>query len=202
MSVVRQVHPEFIRQSELVGDQRVLSTEELLQRCTSIERELWPDFSVFIHGDFNVSNIVYNHTEQKVHFIDLHRSGDFDFLQDVSVFLVSNFRMPVTEPYRRQRINWMISQFYAVVAEFAAQGGDRTFGARLALALARSFYTSTRFELGAPLAREMFARSHRLMEDLVAHSGRPWSEFVFPESILYYHPGGEAAEKPAASHPG
>jgi hypothetical protein len=70
----------------------------------------------------------------------------------------------------------------------AIENGDDRFQARLALAVARSLYTSTRFELGAALAKEMFERSHRLLDRLVEHEGRDWGEFRFPEQILYYQP--------------
>jgi len=188
MQTVRHVHPGFVRQARRDGSSGARSTESLLQRCARFEPELEPPFSVFIHGDFNVNNIVYNHTEQKVHFIDLHRSRQFDYLQDISVFLISNFRMPVEEEPLRERINWTIAQMFAFARGLAMENGDDRFQARLALAVARSLYTSTRFELGAALAKEMFERSHTLLDRLAEHEGRDWGEFRFPEQILYYQP--------------
>ncbi|MBF0551315.1 MAG: hypothetical protein HQK60_12355, partial [Deltaproteobacteria bacterium] len=56
------------------------------------------------------------------------------------------------------------------------------------LALARSFYTSTRFELNKEFAREMYLRAHFLMEKVAGYgaAGGSWPDFVFPLSVLYY----------------
>jgi hypothetical protein len=70
--------------------------------------------------------------------------------------------------------------------QFAHGHGDTAFQARLALALARSFYTSTRFELKADFAKSMFLRSHFLLDRLVAHRGQSWDGFVLPTDVLYY----------------
>jgi hypothetical protein len=70
--------------------------------------------------------------------------------------------------------------------DFAERSGDRTFWARLALAAARSLYTSTRFELDQGFAREMFLRSHFLMDKIIGHAGTPWETFRFPREVLVY----------------
>jgi hypothetical protein len=70
--------------------------------------------------------------------------------------------------------------------DFALKKKDAAFHARLALALARSFYTSTRFELNTTFAKNMYLRSHFLLDRLVAHKGVPWEDFVFPVEVLYY----------------
>jgi hypothetical protein len=49
----------------------------------------------------------------------------------------------------------------------AADQGDRTYGARLALGLARSFVTSTRFEIDETFAGEMYSRAVYLLEKIV-----------------------------------
>ena len=83
----------------------------------------------------------------------------------------------------RDRIALVNRDFLDFVLDFAGRKGDDTFQARLALALARSFFTSTRFELSPPFAREMFLRAHYLMERLAAHSG-PWNAFTVPSHLF------------------
>ena len=72
---VLQTHPEFWRTPQSLGQSKVHSTEELLANCAEIEDELEAPFSVFIHGDFNVNNVVYNNESQQVHYIDLYQIG-------------------------------------------------------------------------------------------------------------------------------
>jgi len=183
---VLQTHPEFWRMPKSLGNAAVRSTEELLAKCADFEDELEAPFSVFIHGDFNINNVVYNHEAQQVHYIDLYRSRDFDYVQDVSVFLVSNFRMPVFEEGHRDRINNVVRQFYNFAKGFAEQQKDSTFEARMAFALARSFYTSTRFELNYKFAKEMYNRAMFLLEKIYHYGGRQWEKFSLPLDILFY----------------
>ncbi|QGY38641.1 phosphotransferase [Pseudodesulfovibrio cashew] len=183
---VLQTHPEFWRTPKSLGRSEVESTEDLLNRCAELEAELEAPFSVFIHGDFNINNVVYNHEDQQVHYIDLYRSRDFDYIQDASVFLVSNFRMPIFDDGHRGRINHVIRQFYAFVKGFADKHGDTTFEARMAFALARSFYTSTRFELNFKFAKEMYNRSMFLLEKINHYQGGQWENFSLPLNVLFY----------------
>jgi phosphate uptake regulator len=186
LEAVLSVHPNFLRLRQKIGFADIMSTNELLQAGAEIEQELSAPFSVFIHGDFNVNNVVYSHAEQRIHFIDLHRSTQDDYVQDVSVFLVSNFRIPVFNPSLRFRLNWLNAGMFRFARDFALKKKDAAFHARLALALARSFYTSTRFELNTTFAKNMYLRSHFLLDRLVAHKGVPWEDFVFPVEVLYY----------------
>ncbi|MBS3780526.1 MAG: phosphotransferase [Desulfovermiculus sp.] len=186
LEAILHVHPRFKRESQRIGEREVLSTEQLLQAAAEIESGLAAPFSVFIHGDFNTNNVVYSHAEQRVHFIDLHRSTLGDYVQDVSVFLISNFRVPVFETSLRSRLNWMTRNMYEFALGFAQTQGDSTFQARMALALARSLYTSTRFELRADFAKTMFLRAHFLLDQLVTYRGQSWDGFVLPTDVLYY----------------
>jgi hypothetical protein len=142
-------------------------------------------FTVMIHGDFNVNNIIYDHSNQRIHFIDLYRSKDFDYVKDASVFLISNFRMPIFDPVLRERLNHVIKSVFEFAHNFAVQHRDETFDIRMAFALARSFFTSARFELNSSFAKEMVLRSHFLMEKIVSHHGSPWETFQLPLSLLY-----------------
>jgi hypothetical protein len=186
LPAIMQVHPEFWRTPQSVGSAEVRSCDELLRQSAEAEQELHSPFTVFIHGDFNCNNIVYNHEFEKIHYIDVYRSTDADYVQDISVFLVSNFRMPVFEPDHRKRINSVIRRFYNFAHAFAIKHGDNLFQARLTFALARSFYTSTRFEMNSQFARAMFNRAVFLLEKLCVYHGKPWEDFVLPVDVLTY----------------
>lgn len=185
IDAVLQIHPAFVRPGKAICGRPIASTRELIERCAVAESGLAAPFSVLIHGDFNVNNLVYNHQTQRLHYLDVHRSGHGDYVQDASVFLVSNYRMPVFEAHLRERILWIMREFLAFVRGFAAEKGDATFEARMALALARSLFTSTRFELNPAFSRGMCQRAHYLMERVAEHLGRPWREFRLPEQVLF-----------------
>ncbi len=183
---VLSVHPSFRMPDKQIGSVSVYSFDEHIRTIRSIDKALGAPFSVFIHGDFNSDNIIYNQDTGKIHFIDLHRSQQSDFVQDIAVFLVSNFRLPVFETPLRKRLNTVIKSFYHFTRDFAGRQGDTTFNARLALGIARSLITSTRFELNSKFARAMFMRSIYIFEKLTAHNGAPWESFVLPQDILIY----------------
>jgi hypothetical protein len=52
---------------------KVDSFKDLLCRMTELDERLSCPFSVFIHGDFNANNIIYDHKEQRLHYIDVYR---------------------------------------------------------------------------------------------------------------------------------
>src|SRR5262245_56802291 len=84
------------------------SLEQLLDLVAAAEPSLAPPCSVRIHGDFNTNNVVYDPRLDAVHFIDVHRSGPGDYLQDIGVFVVSSLRSPDQDPTvmtEHQRLN-------------------------------------------------------------------------------------------------
>jgi phosphate uptake regulator len=186
LSSVYRVHPYFNRGVQRIGDHEIPASMALLEACEAAEAELPAPHSVLIHGDFNTNNIVYNGTEQRINYIDLYRSRDADYVQDASVLLVSHFRLPVFDPDLRERLNAVTRHLWQRFTELSRDFEDPTFQARMALALARSFYTSTRFELNYEFAREMFLRSIFLMESVANHQGRPWTDYRLPKDILIY----------------
>ncbi|MEZ6084203.1 MAG: hypothetical protein R3E58_09730 [Phycisphaerae bacterium] len=109
-----------------------------------------------------------------------------DYVQDVSVFLVSNFRMPVFDPDMRARIGDVMLDFYRFAKNYACEHDDDTFDARLALGLIRSFMSSTRFELDETFAKTMYLRSAYLLEAFITHIGRPWNTFAFNDEVLRF----------------
>ncbi|MEZ4380049.1 MAG: PhoU domain-containing protein [Nannocystaceae bacterium] len=183
---VKKVHPGFGDDDQTIGALKVPAFADLLRRAEAIEAQLPAPFSTFIHGDFNVDNIIFDPEKDRLHFIDLHRSRRFDYVQDVSVFMVSNFRLPVLETTIRRRLSAVILAVYRFVQTFAQEAGDATFEARLTLGMVRSFTTSTRFVLDPSFARAMYLRARYLLERLLAHEGGDWSTFSMPTNVLRY----------------
>jgi len=188
MDRVLAVHKKFMRYKHSLGSVETRASDSLIEECAEIEASLCLPFSVRIHGDLNVSNLLYDADSGRLRLIDVYRSKQADYIQDVSVFLVSNFRIPIFQKDLRQNINRVIKKFYGFSEAYARGHNDRLFNVRLALALARSFYTSTRFELNMKFANEMFLRSHYIMEKIIhhKHSGKAWEEFTLPPQILHY----------------
>ncbi len=183
---VLKIHPNYNDEAVKIGKMKKPSIKSLISKAEKIESQLKAPFSVFIHGDFNNDNIIYDYNTGKVHFIDLHRSKYTDYIQDVSVFLVSNFRMPVFDQQLRKRIDFTIQAYYEFAKEFALKHQDNTFDARLALAIVRNFMTSTRFELREQFAKEMYMRSVFLLEKLYDHKDKDWETFSFSLAVFDY----------------
>lgn len=162
------------------------STTSLFERLEEIEKRITAPFSVFIHGDFNTNNMIFDPNAERLHYIDVHRSRDDDYVQDVSVFLVSNFRMPLFEVEPRGRLNSANVSFLSAARELARWSDDSTFEARLCLGLIRSLVTSTRFELNSDFASEMFSRALQLARALLSHSDQPWDTFEVPDSVIVF----------------
>jgi len=182
---VYQLHPSFRQEAWHVDGLRFNALEDLVEQAFALEEKyLRPPFSVFIHGDFNIDNILYDAEQKAVHFIDLHRSRFTDYLQDVSVFIVSNQRLQVFEKPVRNRLNHVAQSFFEFARSFAESTGDRTFEARLALGLARSLATSTRFVLDEDFAKSMFLKSRYLLEQLLKHPADQLETFKLPQEVL------------------
>ena len=179
---VYSIHPRLRRGPQLLGAHEHRSFEALLADAQVLEAQLPSPFVVFAHGDFNVDNIIVNAGERQVHFIDLHRSRMLDYVQDVAVFLVSNHRLQAFDRSRRRRIARAMEGMFSTAQTFARSVGDETFEARLALGLARSWATSTRFVLVPWFARTLFLRSGYLLERLLS-SDDPAS-FRLPLEVL------------------
>ena len=182
---VYSIHPEFRRMKSKICGYTVPAFETLLNRAKSLESRLSAPFSVYIHGDFNVDNIIYDPVEKKINFIDLHRSRYMDYVQDVSVFMVSMYRLQVLDPPLRRRILEMATDFYDFAAAYAKRSKDDTFELRLALGLARSFATSTRFILDKSLARTMFLRARYLLEQVLEANPKQPKSFKIPVKEIF-----------------
>jgi phosphate uptake regulator/aminoglycoside phosphotransferase (APT) family kinase protein len=160
------VHAEFGRGNARLGHKQIAAFPSLIEQLLGYDESLQAPFSVFIHGDFNLDNIIYAAEGDSVRFIDLHRSAPMDYVQDISVFLVSLFRLRCMPMPIRTRIRRTLLRFLEFARGHARSLGDATFNQRLALGVARSLATSTRFVLDTRLARSMFLRSRYILERL------------------------------------
>ena len=182
---VYALHPEFRQSKSNICGTLVPSFDDLLQLARRYEAGLKAPFSVYIHGDFNVDNIIYDPLERKINFIDLHRSSYMDYVQDISVFMVSNYRLRVVDPEIRRRIRDLSCSFYDFSAAYADKVGDRTFDLRLALGLARSFATSSRFIVDQRVASAMWLRARYLIEKVLITDPKKAQHFRLPVKEIF-----------------
>ncbi len=166
---VYAMHPDFRRQRAAICGLRISAFTDLLQQAEQLEQQIPAPFTVLAHGDFNIDNILYDPRQRQIHFIDLHRTAQMDVVQDISVFMVSNYRLQIFTPPVRRCIRKQAEAIYTVARQFAESHHDTTFELRLALGLARSFATSTRFVSDHALAHKMFLRAHYLLEQVTCH---------------------------------
>lgn len=182
---VYKIHPEFMQGDMEICGMPIRSFDNLLGKADKLEEQLSAPFSVYIHGDFNVDNIIYDPIERRINFIDLHRSRYMDYVQDVSVFMVSNYRLQVLDAPFRRRILGVALAFYGDVKRFAKKSGDDTFEIRLALGLIRSLVTSTRFILDKSLANRMFLRARYLLELVLNTPPDKYTRFKIPMKEIF-----------------
>lgn len=184
---VYELHPEFNDRAHLICGKKIAGLQGLLVKAHAIEVKYPAPFSVFIHGDFNVDNILFDQHKKNIKFIDLHRSTYFDYVQDVSVFMVSNFRLQAIELSVRRRILLQVMKMYRFASMFAKSESDEYFELRLALGLARSFLTSTRFILDKQMAQAMNLRARYLLERVIAfeQQGNALADFTLPIEELF-----------------
>jgi len=183
---VFRLHPQFKDDFHEVGNMAFPSLEQMLEEGREVERHLDAPFRVLIHGDLNADNVIYDQQRKKIHLIDLYRSRESDYIQDVSVFLVSNFRLPVMEGDIREALNHVALRLYRFALRFAEEQNDTTFGARMALGLARSFITSTRFEVHSGFARTMYTRAVYLLEKVIQWYHDPKANPEVNAEIMMY----------------
>ncbi|MCW9036086.1 MAG: aminoglycoside phosphotransferase family protein [Rhodospirillales bacterium] len=182
---IREVHRGLGQGGTTVCGAPNLALEKLIEEAAGIEAKCPAPFSVYIHGDFNLDNIIFDPGEKRINFIDLHRSCYSDYTQDVSVFMVSNYRLQVFNKRTRKRISEVALRFYEFAAEYAEKNKDKTFEFRLALGLARSFITSTRFILDKSLAKAMYLRGYYILERLSKCNKKSIETFKLPIKELF-----------------
>jgi len=181
---VYRTHPRLRDKPVTVRGQSLPPLNELMERGLPLDAAVPAPFKAFMHGDFNLDNVLYDDTSDTIHFVDVHRSDYMDYVQDVSVFLVSGFRVPVFDDKARHNLEFLSYGFLEFARSFASEKDDATFDARLALGLVRSFITSTRFELNADFAHTMYGRGVWLLHEVIAAAGQPWEAFRLPDHVL------------------
>jgi len=173
----RQAHPDLFQQEQRICGLARPGFDALVGQVAGLEKQLRAPFSVLIHGDFNVDNLIHDEPKGRVYFIDLHRASYSDYLQDLSVLMVSIYRLPVLDPAPRARMMALVKTLYQFGRRFARNNGDTGFDARLAIALARSFTTSTRFIYDKRFARRLAYRARYLLEAVAS---------LTPEQLEHY----------------
>ena len=161
---VKWVHDNLFDREENIDD--------LLAAAKKMEEGIQSPFSTILHGDLNIDNILFSKDAKKMHFIDVHRSTYGDYAQDVSVFLVSTFRVPVFSQDIRQQLDKANLQVFKNAQKFARKNQDNTFEARLALGLFRSLITSTRFLFDKNFSEKMFERAILILQQVLARQDR------------------------------
>lgn len=182
---IYSIHPSFEQQNSIIANINIPAFTELIKQANTLEQSLSAPFSVYIHGDFNTDNIIYDPQQNKINFIDLHRSCYMDYIQDISVFMVSNYRLQALDKPFRQRVLQLNMSMYQFAAEFARKHQDNTFELRLALGLARSLATSTRFTLDKTLAKAMFYRSRLLIEQVLNVNTKHRAQYRAPIKEIF-----------------
>ena len=184
---IRALYPDLLDFQGSVGRLRLKSVEELLAEARVRERDLAAPFSVRVHGDFNLSNVMRDEADGRIRFIDLYRSRQSDYVQDLSVMILSILRLPLTGREDRDRLSKAAVLVKKFALDFASASGDPTCEARLAFGLARSYLTSARFEPRRSAAARFIGYTRHLLGQLIdfGRSGRPWAEFKLDKSALY-----------------
>lgn len=181
---IYEVHPEFNLKSSIINGVKTESLETLIAQAEKLEAKLPVPKAVYIHGDFNLDNIIYDAHDDDISFIDLHRSEYLDFAQDLSVLMVSAYRLLDFDPKVRQFIAQTMQAIYTFGAEYANSIGDTSYHQRMALGLARSFLTSTRFVLDEKHAKAMHFRGRYLIEQVIRLNKDTAADYRIPKEIF------------------
>lgn len=168
MPETHRTHPTLFSTGQTVCGLSRPDFGELINLTQRMEHHVRAPFSVLIHGDFNVDNLLYDDLKDRIYFIDLHRASYSDYVQDLSVLMVSIYRLPIMDSGARTEMMQLIRYLYQFAKRFAKNGKDHSFDTRLAIALARSFATSTRFIYDKRFATRLAHRAGYLLES-VAH---------------------------------
>ena len=159
--------------------------QDLLDDAEHREAAVAPPFRVFLHGDLNLANLILSPAAvgppatdgsgtgapgARVRMVDVYRSRRGDLAQDVSVLMVSCVRHPLSAGPFAPAAARARRAFEAIArrgAAYAEAHGDRHFGRRLKLGLARSFLTSGRVLRDDKLALDLFLKGVQYLEEFL-----------------------------------
>ena len=118
-----------------------------------------------------------------------------------SIHFASHFRFGVIDLVRMRHVKWLFTirrqiifrkcngicnyVIYKFAASYAKKNNDKSFDVRLALGLARSFITSTRFILDRTLAKNMFYRGVYLLESIQRYDSQDDKKFELKVKELF-----------------
>jgi aminoglycoside phosphotransferase (APT) family kinase protein len=182
---VYEVHPEFQAPSVSINGVKSPTLEALVDDAEALESELPCPLGVYIHGDFNLDNIIYDPVDNDINFIDLHRSEYLDFVQDLSVLMVSAYRLSNFDPQVRKLIAQTMQAIYEFGQDYAEHIDDTSYHLRMALGLSRSFLTSTRFVLDKQHAKAMHFRGRYLIEQVIRLTEAERMTYRIPKEIFH-----------------
>ncbi|KUJ73559.1 hypothetical protein AVO42_12140 [Thiomicrospira sp. XS5] len=182
---VYEVHPEFQSPSVSINGVKSPTLEALVDEAETLEAELPCPLGVYIHGDFNLDNIIYDPVDNDINFIDLHRSEYLDFVQDLSVLMVSAYRLSNFDPQVRKLIAQTMQAIYEFGQDYAEHIDDTSYHLRMALGLSRSFLTSTRFVLDKQHAKAMHFRGRYLIEQVIRLTEAERMTYRIPKEIFH-----------------
>lgn len=180
-----QVHPEFNLKGLQIGEMKQAPLEDLIKQAQQLESKLVTPQAVYIHGDFNTDNILYDPLSQQISFIDLHRSEYLDYVQDLSVLMVSFYRIANFDSDIRKQISLAMEAIYDFGLDHAEQINDQDYELRMALGLGRSFITSTRFVLDKAHAKAMYFKGRYLIEQVIQLKKAHRSFYQLPKELFY-----------------
>ncbi len=142
---IEHVHEDFFEAFKSGNGKEKIDFAKALKEAEAMEKKVKTTFQVWCHGDFNLDNIIYHPKNKTVSFIDVHRSGYNDYVQEISVFMVSMLRIQSADKPVKEKTRILVKAMYAFGKQFAESHKDKYFDARLAFGLFRSLVTSTRF---------------------------------------------------------
>lgn len=184
LETVFSVHPRFKMKDQKIKGKAIPTLVDLVDRAAEVEKTILAPVSVFGHGDFNLDNILFAEDRQRIRFVDVHRSKQQDYMQDVTVFLASNYRIPTLDTKIRERITGTILFFESQARRFADEVDDEYYELRLALGLARSFISSTRFVLDKRLAERMRMKGVFLLQTIAETELADLRNYTFDRTIF------------------
>ncbi|MGS2743393.1 aminoglycoside phosphotransferase family protein [Halomonas sp. LS-001] len=180
-----QAHPTLFQSDQSICGLTRPSFDSLMDHVERLESQVRAPFSVLIHGDFNVDNIIYDELKKRIYFIDLHRASYSDYAQDLSVLMVSIYRLPVMDASPRAELMRLIRLLYQFARRFAKDTHDADFDVRLAIALGRSFATSTRFIYDRNFARKLALRASYLLEAITRLKSENYAKYRLPLEDIF-----------------